>query len=495
MDGHGRRAHHRVASSRTFLCRRPLFLLLALFGATAIGLFFTSQHLHQQHAPVELQPQETKQQDRRKIHICLCSDDTDLRAAAVAIKSAYVAASDPERLQFHFVTVEEYTDVFRDLFSAHLPSIPIQMHHKKTLLDELETFVFKADKDAKRQLPITSAFDLVPYHLHEIFKDKIDSQKMPIQKIIYLSTDAVMLGDAGELLVTNLGKKSCALSQDCSELCGDSFDLEQLSTFQDQDHRLPDSSECVARQGVMVMDLKAWNEQGISNQVLQWLSRYRTAKRPLWSGRTPGSALQLALNGGFKRLEAEWSCGGLANISLTVRESALLMKEGFARKDLKQLQGHVEKQPSGDLVIHPHIATCSRRGKLLHFSGPRKPWNVLEESDEEDKGSVPMCARPTLLQWTSWTWSFIASVACDGFSFVRCADIWSVFLSREALCGLKDFDKEWRQDEAVWAQRRKQKQLAEAPELQAQIAEQSFESEGPGEDELAKMFSEIEGQR
>merc|ERR1719162_2712786 len=106
------------------------------------------------------------------------------------------------------------------------------------------------------------------------------------------------------------------------------------------------------------------------------------------------------------------------------------MHDGLGEKSLRELNGQLDEQRS----IHPYIASCTRRGKLLHFSGPRKPWLVLDD-DTKEEGSTPMCARPTRLKLKSWTWSLFVQLACGGFTFVRCADIWSVFFPAETLCG------------------------------------------------------------
>lgn len=55
------------------------------------------------------------------IHICLCSDDPDLRPMAVAINSTIATSRRPERLVFHVVTTPEASSDFETRLRAWLP--------------------------------------------------------------------------------------------------------------------------------------------------------------------------------------------------------------------------------------------------------------------------------------------------------------------------------------------------------------------------------------
>merc|ERR1719384_510422 len=63
---------------------------------------------------------------------------------------------------------------------------------------------------------------------------------------------------------------------------------------------------------------------------------------------------------------------------------------------------------------------------------------------------------PTLMPWSAWGWTAFVKLLCEGFKVVKCAEIWSVYITDEAACALKDFDKEWREDEEAWQTHRQE---------------------------------------
>merc|ERR1719245_5104 len=98
--------------------------------------------------------------------------------------------------------------------------------------------------------------------------------------------------------------------------------------------------------------------------------------------------------------------------------------------------------------MSPYIVTCSGQGKVLHYNGAVKPWEV--ESFVE---TLPACAVPRALQdrKVPWQWSQTVRVFCESQEYTSCAELWNYFISESAACALRDFDKEWAADEARWA--------------------------------------------
>merc|ERR1712228_96473 len=83
-------------------------------------------------------------------------------------------------------------------------------------------------------------------------------------------------------------------------------------------------------------------------------------------------------------------------------------------------------------------------------NGEMKPW-LLESFDKQG----PVCATPDSFAGFRWEWLKQVKVFCEETTFVRCAEIWTSFISEETACALKDFDKEWRLDEGFWTERKK----------------------------------------
>merc|ERR1712217_189860 len=139
----------------------------------------------------------------------------------------------------------------------------------------------------------------------------------------------------------------------------------------------------------------------------------------------------------------EWNCNSLGRDSMSPQESQQLRRSGFDHKTLRALE--VKYSEYGSIL--PYVVTCSQTGKLLHYNGAMKPWLM----DRFDKNG-PSCALPRVLRdnQQSWIWTRSVKVFCEEITFVNCAEIWSSYISETSSCALKDFDKEWHEDESRW---------------------------------------------
>lgn len=370
------------------------------------------------------------------IHVLLASDDSDLRSAAVAIRSAFDSAAAPERLVFHFLTTPDLAPVVQDLFREHIAFTKVLVHHDLALQERMEDLQSRTlPGNVQRAL----ALDMAPLFVQEV----LGAASTGIHRVIYLRTDVVVLGDLGEVYRAEFGGHAIATLSGCARHMQD---IINFSAMRETDASPPLApGDCAPSDGLLVIDLPAWRRAKISDRVLHWASVNRDARSPLWPGGASLPALALAVRGQFGELGSEWApCGELARAATTEQEFIASKKAGLARSSLRALDSaHLGR---------PRVVSCSRTAKLLHFDGDDKPWLL----DPEDTKSVPACAVPTSLSLFAWGWSVVVHILCQGMPFVLCADIWSSFISPEASCALTDLEKEWRHDEAEWRRRRKQ---------------------------------------
>lgn len=76
------------------------------------------------------------------------------------------------------------------------------------------------------------------------------------QRVIYIDTDIVILGDLAELHDMNLAGHSCAAVQYCGQRLGDFVDFAVLAELGFKGVYDPES--CIANRGVLVIDLPTW---------------------------------------------------------------------------------------------------------------------------------------------------------------------------------------------------------------------------------------------
>jgi len=441
MDGCVRRAVRH-------LCR-PLGFVIALAMVAVCSVLYTTTHLHSQSHPNSAGLLK-KRKGKGKIHVCLCSDDSDLRPAAVAIKSTFDSASEPERLVFHFITAEEFAPLFQDLFQTYLPEIRVEVHHDTQLQDRIDSFVTLRDKTrSKTRHALASPFNFAPFYLHDFLDERSSGKKFNTKRLIYIDTDVVVLGDIGELHSMSLGGHPVAAVEYCLQHFEDYMDMDTIQQLSSQRY---DPKACIANRGIMVIDTLRWKQLNITGKIEEWMVRYRTSKRLPWIGGMSQPPWLLAVNGDYLQLDQEWNCNSLGRDVMSIQESKALKESGFDRQSMRQIQGKLSKKHG---QISPYVVTCSKMGKMLHYNGAIKPW-ALDRDDQQSMDLAPACALPTLMPWSAWGWTALVKLLCEGFKFVKCAEIWSVYITDEAACALKDFDKEWRDEEDVWQTHRQE---------------------------------------
>mmetsp|Transcript_27377 Transcript_27377/g.61583 ORF Transcript_27377/g.61583 Transcript_27377/m.61583 type:complete len:613 (+) Transcript_27377:59-1897(+) len=425
--------------SRSWWFQRRPVIFVSLLGLLVCGwLLLIKSHLHAPSFHGEAAGVRGKGTLLPQVHICLCSDDTDLRPAAVAMRSVVAGAANPERLVFHFITAPQYSTLFSDLFQQHLPGVNIEVHHDAVLQKKIAGLIhFRKSSRARRSL--ASPFNFAPFYLQEFLGGRSSGRRLNAQRLIYLDTDTVIQGDIAEFRDMDLQGHSCAAVKYCLQHFEDYISFEQLRELGLDQMYNPKS--CIANRGILVIDVAKWNAQNITGKIEEWMHRYRIAQSDLWFSGMSQPPWLLAVNGDYLELGDEWNCNGLGRHTMSMWESTSFRKNGMDHKALKQLG--VDYGDYGSIT--PYVVTCSGTGKLLHYNGLLKPW-LLDVYGKRG----PVCQVPQRHVSRHWKWNATVRIYCDDVMFVSCSEVWSMYISYETACALKDFDKEWREDEDRW---------------------------------------------
>jgi len=359
----------------------------------------------------------------------------------VAIRSAAVSATDPERLIFHFITTPEFADSARQLFKEHVPGVRIEVH-TNAKLDERLRGLISWRKSSKSRRVLSSPFNFAPFYLDEYLTS--EGQALNTRRLIYLDTDTLILGDLADLSDMDVQGHSCAAVPYCLQRFEDYINFDVLTELGFE--KVYDPKACIANRGLLVIDVPTWKAKGLTKKIEDWMRRYATADKDLWFGGMSQPPWLLAMNGDFFALGEEWNCNSLGRDTMSMWESISLRKSGFDHKALRVLD--VKYGAYGG--ISPYIVTCSSSAKLLHYNGEMKPWVA-----DRLRRQSPHCSLPKSIDH-KWSWNRTVRIFCDDVTFVSCSELWSLFISQRSVGHLKDIDSEWMEEERKWLEQKKE---------------------------------------
>ncbi|CAE6911122.1 GATL10 [Symbiodinium sp. CCMP2592] len=351
-----------------------------------------------------------------RVHICFCSDDADLRPLAVAINSTMQHASRSEQLLFHVVTAEDKVSAVARTLREIMPPLQAQlvMHSNATLQAHIKSLIsYRKSSGARKGL--ASPFNFAPFYLEEFLAAK--GSEVP-SRLVYMDSDVVLQGDVALLAKLDMEGHPVAAVEDCSQHFDLYIDFDELSTLGLKRPGL-EPAECVFNRGVFVMDVRRWKKLQITREIERWMARYREAKKDLYKFGLSQPPWLLALHDRYSHLSETWNCRGLGRETLSQKELKELKAD--LKMDFKALQ-KAGLRPSGDQV-QPYLASCSADAKLLHFNGKLKPWQADKWASRQ---RAPICLAH------GSTFRQLQRKEVAGKTFVRCADLWSYFLSPEA---------------------------------------------------------------
>lgn len=379
--------------------------------------------------------------DLQPINVCFCTDDTDLRALAVAMRSVLTNAATPKRVKFHVVTTPELTDLYKELLGEFLPDADVQIYTNAKMLKRVSSLVtYRPTSKVRRDLG--SVFNFAPFFLPDFLLGRALQRDM--NRLILLDTDTVMLGDVGDLHDLQLRGKALGAVRSCRQRIDYFIDFVFLRPLLMPGDLKVRPTDCVVSRAVMVMDVPRWRAQNISGKISTWLVHYRD--RPigedLWTKSMAVPPLTLALDRSFHDLGAEWDCMSLGEESLTVTESKEIRGLRMTHADLKRLG--LSQSRYGE--FKPGIHRCSAKSKLLHFGGTLKPWEQPIRQIHENKCVMPEAAQPPSPRGWAREGEPEEALVCKELRFINCSSLWWAYLTEEQDCGLKDFNKEYRID-------------------------------------------------
>ncbi|CAE7181773.1 GATL4 [Symbiodinium pilosum] len=289
------------------------------------------------------------------------------------------------------------------------------MHCNATLQAHIKSLIsYRKSSGARKTL--ASPFNFAPFYLEE-FLATWAGPNVP-ERLVYMDTDVLLQADVAELAKMDLGGYPVAAVEDCSQHFDLYIDFEELSDLGLKRAGL-EPAECVFNRGVFVMDVRRWRKLQITQEIERWMARYRSAKKDLYKFGLSQPPWLLALHDRYRRLSERWNCRGLGRETLSMKELKELKSD--LNMDFRTLQ-KAGLRPAGEQV-QPYLASCSADAMLLHFNGKLKPWQAGKWARRQ---RAPIC----LLNRSAFP--ELERKEVSGKTFVRCADLWSHFLSPDA---------------------------------------------------------------
>eukprot|EP00933_Yihiella_yeosuensis_P082547 TRINITY_DN96468_c0_g1_i1.p1 TRINITY_DN96468_c0_g1~~TRINITY_DN96468_c0_g1_i1.p1 ORF type:complete len:605 (+),score=92.23 TRINITY_DN96468_c0_g1_i1:68-1882(+) len=358
--------------------------------------------------------------DSSIIHICICSDDIDLRPAVAAIRSVVSSSAESHRLMFHYITSPTMAGAVQDIFALQLPGIPVEVHHNAALQAQISSRVTFRESSGSRQ-SLASAFNFAPFYL-DAFLSGPEGLDPSIKRLIYMDGDVLVLGNMLELYQMDLKGKPCAAVQYCNQRLKEYVNFTLLEELGLSEGQNPEA--CIANRGVLVIDVTEWRAQRIASGIEFWLETYST--NDIWRGGMSQPPWLLALKSdNYEKLGDEWNCNGLGRNSMTPIEASSLWSGGFTDASFADLSVSVIDL-GGDLkALEPYVAQCTASAKLLHYNGAMKPWLLAP-----DVAQQPICAMPEGLPQHLWKHQVSLLQHSPGLpAFVNCSEIWYKYYS------------------------------------------------------------------
>lgn len=355
------------------------------------------------------------------VHVCFCTDDPDLRPLVAAVNSSLTAATDPGRIQFHLVTSHEAHSLFEQRLQAMLgKGVHLEVHSNLKIQQKITKLItFRKSSGARKSL--SSPFNFAPFYLDEYLKGNDAQSHSAPKRVVYLDTDVIVQGDIAELASVDLGEHAVGTVEDCSQRFEIYFDFEELAK---QGAKHIDKKACVFNRGVFVVDTVKWKKQGIGAEIEKWMAKYSDTKKDLYKFGMSQPPWLLALHKRHQPIGEDWNCRGLSRANFVANEQKELSKKGFKPEDMKHL---------GVKGTSPYVAPCTAKANVLHYNGPKKPWDSKKRGELNPKKASALCAlQPETAKRRSENPGKHGVLQAAGLVFVDCAELWWAHISDEA---------------------------------------------------------------
>ncbi|KAL6573655.1 putative galacturonosyltransferase-like 3 [Orobanche hederae] len=262
------------------------------------------------------------------VHIAMTLDYTTpyLRGSIAAVLSVLQHSTCPENTAFHFLAAPSHHPSLRETLYAAFPYLRFSLYpFNPAIVNHLISSSIRRALDQPLNYARIYLADLLP---------------TAVNRVIYLDSDLIVVGDIAGLWKINLNSHVLGAPEYCHANFSHYFTAGFWSnpilsgTFR---NRKP----CYFNTGVMVMDLTKWRNQGLTQKLEYWM-RIQKRHRIYELGSLPPFLLVFA--GNVEGVEHGWNQHGLGGDNL----------EGLCRD------------------LHPGPVS------LLHWSGKGKPWLRLD---------------------------------------------------------------------------------------------------------------------
>lgn len=374
------------------------------------------------------------------VHVVFCTDETDLRPIAVAINSTMQSSKFTSSLHFHVITTTELASTYSDLLARHTSSAALTVYTNAKLTAKLQSMAQLQDNKTEPPLLQRTPFMFAPFYIHDFLNSSAAGEGSKVERVIYLHTDVVLQGDIVDLADIDLQGHPVAVVTECPG--NESFETARNSRWlQELGATLTRPPACGVQQGIFVADIPRWKQLRISERLEAWASQ----PRPLRGRGVDVSQIPwwFMTDQGYLRLDRSWNCNGLGRSSLSLARTGELQRMGYDHS-LLQTFGATRLSTGR---IKPSIITCSVGAQMIHFDGFFKPWLPSSLEDAKEEGAV--CSIPNSMVKFDPPWRRIVRVSTT--TFVTCADLWTMRITPMLACALRDFEKEWLEDDLYWS--------------------------------------------
>ncbi|KOM56768.1 hypothetical protein LR48_Vigan10g266000 [Vigna angularis] len=268
--------------------------------------------------------------DPSLVHIAMTIDWHYLRGSIAAVHSVLKHTSCPQNLFFHFIASDarlESRDEFERIVQTSFPSL------------RFEVYVFEESLVGNLISPsIREALDNPLNYARTYLADLLDPC---IERVIYLDSDVIVVGDVQELWKVPLtGSRVIGAPEYCYANFTRYFSYEFWSSAEFSEV-FEGKRPCYFNTGVMVMDLLRWREGDYTRKIEKWME-IQKERRIYKLGSLP--PFLLVFGGDVEAIDHRWNQHGLGGDN--VRNSCR--------------------------TLHPGSVS------LLHWSGKGKPWTRLD---------------------------------------------------------------------------------------------------------------------
>lgn len=246
------------------------------------------------------------------IHVAACCDERYIAYAAVMMLSA-IKANPETQLRFHLINCDisdESILKLKALISQHAGSLS----------------VYCPDETLYGGLP-THRYGKAVYHRINL-PDYLPNE---VEKVIYIDSDTLVLGNLTPLWQTDLQGQPVAAVENLSPKGCEDNNMERREYF---------------NSGVLLMDLKKWRTENLHGQVNEYARQHAHNLQFI-----DQSSLSAVFQSRWVRLDIAWN----QQSDIYKVESKYYEGSSYSRADMRRA------------ILQPNI---------VHFTGVKKPWKV-----------------------------------------------------------------------------------------------------------------------